>query len=50
MTKPGSPPIMGTLENSSLGTCSRDWPECMGQKLLGQRLYCSVKGPAPEDF
>ena len=50
MIKPGSSPIMGTLEKSSLATYSRDWPESRRQKLLGQRLHCSVKGPAPEDF
>ena len=50
MIKLGSPPIMGTLEKFSLGTCSRDWLECMEENLLGQRCRCSVKEPAPEDF
>lgn len=49
MIKPDSPPVMGTLEKSSLGHCSRDWPACLEQKLLGQRLHCSVKGSTPED-
>lgn len=50
MIKLGSPPIIGTLEKSSLGTCSRERLECMEQNLPGQRSHCSVKGPGPEDF